>query len=126
MLVLHADDGNGDCTECGVDAYESAVPWPCPTAVLALAGAPVDRASLSRMAYGALSDPWRLKAGVPVEADPGIEPAMAQATSRLIVAVKRDHVTLDLPIRYELDRSAYDPAQVILRAVGRVAPKATE
>lgn len=32
VLELHADDGQGACTECGVDTYETPVAHPCPTA----------------------------------------------------------------------------------------------
>ena len=31
VLDLHADDGYGDCAECGVDTYENAISYPCPT-----------------------------------------------------------------------------------------------
>ncbi|MBD7949608.1 hypothetical protein [Oerskovia rustica] len=31
VLDLHADDGYGDCTGCGVDTYENAISWPCAT-----------------------------------------------------------------------------------------------
>ncbi|ANN16224.1 hypothetical protein SD37_11610 [Amycolatopsis orientalis] len=30
VLDLHADDA-GDCRECGVDAHEEPIPWPCKT-----------------------------------------------------------------------------------------------
>jgi hypothetical protein len=36
-LALHARDDDGDCRECGVDAYGEAIAWPCAT-VAALQG----------------------------------------------------------------------------------------
>ncbi|MGW1679369.1 hypothetical protein [Saccharopolyspora sp. NPDC002376] len=31
VLDLHQADGVGDCIECGVDANENPIPWPCTT-----------------------------------------------------------------------------------------------
>lgn len=32
VLRLHHRDDDGDCPECGVDAYGEPIPWPCVTA----------------------------------------------------------------------------------------------